>query len=291
MSKIEWTDKTWNPIAGCTKVSPGCARCYAEKMAARLAGMEFARWKKEADTIEYDQWQGGKYSNVLRISNNKWNGKIICDESALDIPLKRKKPTKYFVCSMSDLFHPKVPFGFIEKVMATIEECSQHTFQVLTKRPDIMLEYFNVLGKRFELSCCQNLWLGTSAENQKYADIRIPYLLQIPAAVRFLSIEPMLGAIGLRATWTRGVFGGADINGIDWVIIGCESNGAHLGRMGEFESWDEMLVAMVNIVDQCRDAGVKVFVKQVPVWRDGKWRLEKDIENFPKSLQYQEYPK
>ena len=276
-SKIPWTERTWNPVVGCTKVSQGCANCYAEKMAARLASMKHDKYIQVMDRIDWLHW----------------NGKIFCDESALDIPLKRKKPTKYFVCSMGDLFHPSVPFVFIEKVMAVIEECLQHTFQVLTKRPDIMLEYFSGLGKRFELSCCQNLWLLTSIENQKYADIRIPYILQTPAAVRGLSIEPMLGEIDI--TGFKPWYGTFEDNqrdkGISWVIIGCESNGSHLGRMGEFENWHLMKESMKDVVDQCHDAGVRVFVKQIPVYKNGKWRLEKKIENFPASLQYQEYPK
>ncbi len=188
MTKIPWTEKTLNVTAGCTKVSLGCQACYAEKMSHRLAHI----------------YPKGIYGEVIREGpegqHGKWNDDIICDGSALDKITPRQKPKMIFVNSMSDLFHKDVPFAFIEKVMAVIEECSQHTFQVLTKRPEIMLEYFNGLGKQFELSCCPNLWLGTSVENQKYADIRIPQLLQIPAAVRFLSIEPLLSPVDLTSS-------------------------------------------------------------------------------------------
>ena len=217
MSKIEWTEKTWNPVSGCTKISDGCKNCYAEKMAYRLQAM------------------GTKgYENGFAVTLHP---------EKLDEPLKHKKPTMYFVCSMGDLFHKDVPFEFIDEVFKVIAVCGgKHTFQVLTKRPDRMNEYFrsridfrlkvatlaseiyakhaNVeriglntrteLGddidtyagalafgavaeqKRFDFPL-PNVWLGVTAENQEQADKRIPILLDTPAAVRFVSIEPMLG--------------------------------------------------------------------------------------------------
>ncbi len=294
-SKIEWCDATWNPVIGCSKISEGCKLCWAERMAHRLAHMN----------------PKGKYGEVIREGpegqHGKWNNDIICDESALDKITPRQKPKMIFVNSMSDLFHKDVNAEFLIRVLNIIGNCKQHTFQILTKRPEQMLKVMNLyyqttemVPKKFRtMTPYSNLWPGTSVENQKWLDIRAPYLLQIPAAVRFISIEPMLGMINIdiylkryRHSW-----GGNDGSGteiwpkLNWVIIGCESNGSHLGRMGEFESWGGWLRAAEDIVDQCKAAGVKVFVKQIPQPNlNCKWRLEKKIENFPKSLQYQEYP-
>ena len=279
-SKIAWTNETWNPVIGCTKVSAGCANCYAERMAARL-------WRMGR----------GDYGSVLGIEDYKWNGEIFCRKDFLDKPLRWRKPRRIFVCSMSDLFHEKVPWGFIEKVMATIEECPQHTFQILTKRPQGMAEYFNSLGKRFELSNCPNVHLGVACENQAMADERIPILLQIPAAVRFESIEPMLGPVDLKlkhwvcsqcGDWTEGEILDDDNhcscdlyieerwkNNIDWVIVGCESGPKR--RPCKLE-W------VRDIVRQCKFANVPVFVKQLEI--NGK--VEHDMSKFPKDLQIQQ---
>ena len=190
MSKIEWTEKTWNPASGCTKISDGCKNCYAEKMAYRLQAM------------------GTKgYENGFAVTLHP---------EKLDEPLKHKKPTIYFVCSMGDLFHEDMPFEFIDSVWAVMAAAGQHTFQVLTKRPDRMKEYLenqkyspNSLGIAFAriagnkktkdfLQPLPNVWLGVTAENQEQADKRIPILLDTPAALRFVSIEPMLSGIDLK---------------------------------------------------------------------------------------------
>jgi len=129
-TKIEWTEETWNPVVGCTKVSAGCKNCYAERMACRLANIEVARHEENHDSFPPPMQE--KYYDVVDLSLRKWNGKIFCDESALEIPLHWRKSRMIFVCSMGDLFHPSVPFEFIDKVMAVIALCPQHTFQMLT---------------------------------------------------------------------------------------------------------------------------------------------------------------
>ncbi|MBN2591611.1 MAG: phage Gp37/Gp68 family protein [Sedimentisphaerales bacterium] len=254
-SKIEWTNASWSPVVGCTKCSPGCLNCYAERMAKRLKAMG---------------------------QRNYRNGfEVTCHPHVLDMPLKWKKPRMIFVCSMSDLFHPKVPFEFIDKVMAVITLCPQHTFQVLTKRIDRMLEYFNLrsksanywkkavpLGRTLEWRGFSlvpfplpNLWLGVSiCTSEEKRNIEI--LKQISAAVRFVSFEPLLCDMG-------------DINldGINWVIVGGESGPKK--RECKLE-WVQ------SIVDQCKTVNVPVFVKQIHV--DGK--LYKMPPYFP-----QEYPK
>ena len=333
MSKIPWTEKTWNCIAGCTKVSAGCDNCYAEKMSCRLAHMEHAKiWNTTGLPTPSAGVSGGKYNLVIG-TDNKWNGKVICDEKALDIPLHWKKPRMIFVNSMSDTFNKKVPFEFIDKIFQTIALCwgnqsyrrnayPNHTFQILTKRPKIMLEYMsgNVLKRWGDgapiYGALQNLWLGTTCENQETADKRIPILLQIPAAVRFISAEPLLGEINFdEYVWRMG--GAGNMKKVDQVIIGAESIGGHPGRECKIK-W------VRNIVRQCKAAGVAVFVKQIHMWKVGnkktgeyfetleqaskfyskrdsfpditkpkrvllKYPRDKDL--FPKDLQYWEYPK
>ncbi|MEE9302884.1 MAG: phage Gp37/Gp68 family protein [Thiotrichaceae bacterium] len=190
-TKIEWCEETWNPISGCTKVSEGCQNCYAEKMAGRIAAM-------------LDHKAAHKYASVVT-SKGKWSGEIYCDEKALDKPLHWRKPRRIFVCSMSDLFHHSVPFEFIEKVLRVIEQCDQHTFLVLTKRPKVAYDLFGgISGAGLSAPPLKNLWLGVTAENQKRADERIPILLQIPAAKRFVSIEPCLSKITFDNKWLTG---------------------------------------------------------------------------------------
>ena len=275
MTKISWTDESWNPVVGCTKIAAGCKNCYAERMAHRLASMG-----KEG------------YCHVTT-RDGKWNGNIYhVFNNVLDKPLHWRKPRKIFVCSMSDLFHVAVPFEFIDKVLGIIALRPQHTFQILTKRPERMSEYFNGLrddpaqAQRLSFGgCCmdhkhgiamtyrrkghlKNLWLGTSISTQADADKNIPILLQIPAAVRFISVEPMLESI---------VFGKAFLRYIDWVIIGCESGPKR--RPCGLE-WIE------NVVRQCTEANVPVFVKQMEI--GGK--VSKKMEEWPEWAQRQEYP-
>ena len=234
MSKIDWTDVTWNVTAGCRKVSEGCRNCWAIRTVPRLAGNGVKGYEQITNSKEQITNKSGKAKKLLN-----WSGKIELLEHNLQKPFKYgKKPKRVFVNSMSDLFHEDVPFDFVDKVMAVISLFSQHTFMILTKRPERMKEYFeklfadytpdeimekltslysdeNFLGKdkpfpamEDEAECfahnyamvhgiLSNLWLGVSVEDQKTADERIPVLLQIPAAKHFISLEPMLGAVDL----------------------------------------------------------------------------------------------
>ncbi len=251
-SAISWCDATWNPICGCSKISAGCLNCDAEKMAFRLGGMEKHRWT---------------YGRVVNHCGDyefrrQWNGSTEFIESALTKPLHWRKPRKIFVCSMSDLFHESVPFEWIEKVMGVIEECPQHLFYILTKRPHIMAEYFNGLGKRFELSCCPNLYLGVTVENQDNVG-RIDDLRRTPAAKRFLSLDPLLCGFDV------------DLTGIDFIYIGCESGpNARLCKSH----------AIRHMIRQGHNADVQVHVKQIPL--DGE--CNKNFNEWPKEFQVRE---
>ena len=217
MSKIEWTETTWNPVTGCTKISAGCQHCYAERMAKRLQAM-------------------GKpsYRNGFQVT---------CHEDRLDEPSHWRKPRLVFVCSMGDLFHEEVPHEFIGHVFDAMCANPQHTFQILTKRP------MRMHTSRFGAHWPHNVWAGVSVENQETADRRIPDLLKCPAAVRFVSMEPLLGPIScgnLRLLQATGA-------GIHWVIVGGESGP---GARPMQEEW------VVDIKDQCEAASVPFFFKQ-----------------------------
>jgi protein gp37 len=258
-TKISWTQETWNPVTGCTPISPGCQNCYARRMARRLRGR-----------FGYDR------RNPFKITSH---------EQDYERPFKWRKPRMIFVCSMGDLFHKDVPVGCQLGVYETITDdlAEHHTFQILTKRPQIMADFHQdeVVGP------LPNLWLGVSCENQEWGDKRIPILLQIPAAVRFVSIEPCLGPIDLR-TITR-TAGWIDVlNGtsqyvssgeprIDWIIIGCESGP---GRRECKLEW------IVDIVSQCHTAGVPVFVKAVTGKGPGGTFVVKDIDRISNILGY-----
>jgi protein gp37 len=223
-SKIEWTEQTWNPTVGCTKVSPGCKNCYAETMANRLRAMGTPG-----------------YENGFRLT-------LMPDR--LDEPLRRRKPTVYFVNSMSDVFHPKVPFEFVDQIFETIERSPQHTYQMLTKRADRMAAYFRTRRPP------ANAWLGVSVENRRHGVPRIDFLRQVPAKVRFLSIEPLLERLGA-----------IDLTGIHWVIVGGES-GAKARPM--------KLEWLTDIQDQCAHADVAFFFKQWGGWGvDGERRSKR----------------
>jgi protein gp37 len=187
---IEWTDATWNPVAGCTVISPGCTNCYAMRMAARL----------EAMPVE-------KYRGLTRRSGGRsvWTGKIRLDEKALDTPRAWKRPKRIFVNSMSDLFHESVPEAFIERVWQVMAETPQHTYQILTKRPERMAAVTAILPM------LKNVWLGTSVENADYLD-RIDDLRRVRAAVRFVSFEPLIGSVV-----------DSNLRDIHWAIVGGES--------------------------------------------------------------------
>ena len=208
-SKIEWTEVTWNPVTGCTKISPGCKFCYADRMSKRLQAMGQPRYK---------------------------NGfKLTLQKDVIEAPLRWKKPRIVFVNSMSDLFHDDVPDDFIRKCFDVMESSSQHTFQVLTKRPERVIDMAN------ELPWPKNIWMGTSIENSDYS-WRSKLLLRVPAKVRFLSVEPLLGPIPRLP-----------LKGIHWVIAGGESGP---GAREMKEEW------VVQIRDRCIRQKVLFFFKQ-----------------------------
>jgi protein gp37 len=219
-TSIEWTDATWNPVAGCTVVSPGCTNCYAMRMAARLDAMGMK-----------------KYHGLTRKSGGRavWTGKVRLDRGSLTTPATWKKPRRIFVNSMSDLFHNAVPAAFIASVWKAMEAMPQHTFQILTKRPDRMAEI------TAPLPVLKNVWLGTSVENADYLS-RIDDLRKVNAAIRFISFEPLLGSVV-----------GADLTLIHWAIVGGES-GPRSRPMSE--TW----VREIEVA--CRKAKTAFFFKQ-----------------------------
>jgi len=230
-TSIEWTDASWNPVVGCTEVSPGCANCYA----ARLASTRLR------NTYQY------KGLAVIGEGSPRWTGELLFLPERLSEPRHWKKPRRIFVCDMGDLFHEKVDITWIDQVFRMIEDCPQHTFQLLTKRAQNMNAY--MLGRAAVLP---NVWLGVSVENQHFADERIPLLLSTPAAVRWISAEPLLGPIGIR----RFLFPAAyekPVVGLDWVVCGGES-GPNARPM--HPDWAR------GLRDQCVAAGVPFFFKQ-----------------------------
>jgi protein gp37 len=284
-TKIAWTEETANPFPGCRKVSPGCKNCYAERMARRLKAMGQAKYRDVVD-------------------ERGWTGKVGCDLESMKVPGKGKM---VFVNSMGDLFYEGVSDEQRDLVFANIARYrGQHTFQVLTKRPERMLDYLMIqqrevdagrafwwhdgtthpkdgmklgvfgLPKDWPLS---NLWPGTTCENQEWADRRIPFILRTPAAVRLVSLEPLLGPIDLRRLPNpHGIEGRYDAltgyynmhhgNGqrLGWVIIGCESGP---GRRPCKPEW------ILNLWDQCYDAGVPIFIKQMEI--DGNVVHDADV--------------
>jgi protein gp37 len=272
-TSIEWTDVTWNPVRGCSVISPGCINCYAMKQAHRFSGA------------------GKPYEGLTKQTSAgpQWTGVIRTIEKALTDPLHWRAPKRVFVNSMSDLFHEYVPDEFIERVFAVMALCPHHTFQVLTKRADRMRRWLQInstggrifhiaqqidphhIGARSGAWPLPNVWLGVSCESQKHADERIPHLLTTPAAVRFVSAEPLLAAIDFTAFLKTSAQPGQciDIDGewwhrpgscescraaLDWVIVGGESGpGARPFGVG----WARA------VVSQCTTSKVPVFVKQL----------------------------
>ena len=239
-SKIEWTQQTWNPSAGCTKISQGCKNCYAETMAKRLQG---------TGAVGYEN--GFKFNTV---------------PSRLNDPFKRKKPTVYFVNSMSDIFHEDMPEEYLDKIFKVIEQTPHHTYQILTKRADRMYGYFS---KR---PVPNNIWLGVTVENKQQGLPRIDKLRHLKAKVLFLSVEPLLEDLGA-----------INLTNIDWVIVGGESG--HKGRPMDKE-W------VVNIKQQCENEGIAFFFKQWGTW--GEDRIKRNKKLNGKELDgkiWQQYPK
>ena len=238
-SSIEWTEHTWNPVTGCTKLSPGCKHCYAETMTRRLTAMGSAGYE---------------------------NGfKLTLHPERLNQPSQRKAPTTYFVNSMSDLFHEEVPDEFIERVLAVCTNTPRHTYQVLTKRATRLPKFFK------SRVCPPNLWLGVSVEDRKYGVPRIAHLRKVNAAVRFLSIEPLLEDIGT-----------VDLAEMHWVIVGGES-GAKARAM--LPAWAE------SVRRQAVAQGVAFFFKQWGAWGpDGVRRNKKSNGRDLGGRQWNEFP-
>lgn len=222
LSDIEWTDATWNPVSGCTIISPGCTNCYAMRMAARLQAMGHS-----------------SYRGTTRKSGKRsvWTGKIVLNERMLGAPLTWSKPRMIFVNSMSDLFQDDVPCKYIRRVWDIMADAHWHIFQILTKRPENMAR--TLIEERFPI--LENVWLGTSVENAKYL-WRINELRRVPANVRFISFEPLIGSVT-----------GADLTEIDWAIVGGESGPG--ARPMDIDWVDEIKAA-------CDKAETAFFFKQ-----------------------------
>ena len=273
-TKIEWTEETWNPVTGCTKISAGCQHCYAERMAHRLAG-------RFGYPPAPDQF------------------KVTLHPDRLDDPLHWNKPRKVFVCSMGDLFHENVDPEIIMQVIDVIVATPKHTYQILTKRPERMYRYLKQYFKHISKKVPTNLRLGVTAENQEAADERIPWLLKTTAAVRFVSVEPMLGPVllddgcnswltchgpdpkeyGDECCESYAVYG-EHFHGIDWVICGGET-GPGARPMDWF--WAE------SLHQQCLDADVPFFFKKPgDAFEDNPHLLPLSVRQWPKVVTHAE---
>lgn len=239
MTKIEWTEETWNPSKGCSKISLGCQNCYAEVMAHRLKAMGV-----------YGYENGFQFSIVPERLND---------------PLKKKKPTKFFVNSMSDLFHEKMPINYLDQIFNVIRQTPHHIYQILTKRASNMVDYFD--GKDIP----QNVWVGVTVEDRINGFPRLDLLRNLNASIKFLSVEPLLEDLG-----------GIDLHGIDWVIVGGES-GPRARKMKE--EW------ALNIKTQCDIQNVAFFFKQWGTWGvDGVKRSKKQNGRQLRGEIYDEFP-
>ena len=278
-TKIGWTEATWNIITGCSIVSPGCVNCYA----MGLAGTRLKNHPSRKGLTNPSK------------SGPVWNGQVRFNEQWIDQPMRWKKPRHIFVAAHGDLFHEHVHDDWIATIFGIMARCPQHTFQILTKRPERMLNFIKGPGRLWTMPGhdgrvtfidpwpLPNVWLGVSAENQKYADERIPFLLDTPAARHFVSLEPQiehihLGYIGWpdlskKACARNGINAllgmdyrnerhGAEMPRLDWVIQGCES-----GRNRRDFNFDWAR----SMRDQCEAAGIPYFLKQMPI--DGKYKI------------------
>lgn len=318
-TKIEWTDATWNPVVGCSKASPGCQHCYAETMARRMRAM---------GRPEYQEAHDGR----------GWTGRAVLVPERLSEPLRWRKPRMVFVDSMGDLFHPTVRFETIAAVFGVMAACPQHQFQLLTKRAERMAAFFEWLSSvaqrgfgtraevleavrgaaiRFGVDAKRlprdvhangvdwplpNVWLGVTAEDQEHADRRIPRLLQCPAAVRFLSVEPMLSALDLTgiigyscasdgADGCRWRGTGDETVGEDYACPGCAGETVPVADSVDGDGVQSPISLIIcggetgpgarpmhpdwarSLRDQCRDAGVAFFFKQ---W--GEWSPDPELD-------------
>lgn len=353
-TSIEWTDKTWNPSRGCSRVSPGCENCYAERQAARFssAGQPFEGLVSVRSRVSGLRYTEPKAAGDW--TSPRWAGKARFVREMLELPLRWRKAQRVFVDSMSDLFHVDITNEQIAAVFGVMAACPQHTFQVLTKRPERMLEWFNWTANDWDnsaaappipVSCgieaanhcadvdylglsdewpLPNVWIGVSVEDQQRANERIPHLLDTPAAVRFISAEPLLAPIDLRRVRQDDVYSidaltgdvreGTGANGtgfrtdrnclskLDWVIVGGESGPG--ARPCEVE-W------IRSVVKQCADADVRCFVKQLgarpltfdavsradgstelqPVYLRMRDKKGGEIRAFPEDLRVREFPR
>jgi protein gp37 len=267
---ISWTNQTWNPVTGCSKVSAGCDNCYAERLA-----------------LQYG-WTQKPWTGENAVEN------VVLKPHKLREPYKVKQASRIFVNSMSDCFHPQVPDEYLVQMFAVMNDLPQHVFQVLTKRPWNAVAWW----RRTRPVWPRNLWIGTSTEDQRAADERVPYLLQLPAAVRFLSCEPLLGKVDLRLWLNDESEDVADdsfhranaddvqaARGIQWVIVGGES-----GRNARDMSpgWAAL------ILEDCRVANVPVFMKQMgSVWAEVNGAAHKkggDPNEWAPAFRVQEFP-
>ncbi|BDU72935.1 DUF5131 family protein [Mesoterricola silvestris] len=268
---IVWTDATWNLIRGCSRVSEGCRNCYAERMAARFCSQP-----------------GMPYHGLVESSTGRWTGHVRLVPEQLETPLTWRRPRRVFVNSMSDLFHEDLPFDRIDQVFGIMAACPQHTFQILTKRPERMRDYLaqdrreewayagsygnDLLFDQIDLGprALPNVWVGVSVENQETADKRIPFLLETLAAVRWLSCEPLLGPVDLSREILSDRCGGSypfpflpedcrthRIDQLDWVVVGGESGP---GARPMHPDWAR------GLRDQCSAAGVPFLFKQWGEW-------------------------
>lgn len=251
MSKIEWTDKTWNPVIGCSPISPGCDHCYARAMSQRFAYFR---------------------------SVKNWDGTVSYMRGKMAEPQTWRKPQMVFVCSMGDLFHESVPFEWIDAVFTVMSDCDQHIYQVLTKRPQRVLDFFSWKWEQTHTHMNYvlpwfpkpNVWFGVTAENQKQWEIRVPLLLKIPSAVIFVSCEPLLSHIDMELPDQID-------KRISWLILGSET-GSQARPMDM--SWATWLAV------QCSNRDIPLFTKNL--YQFGK-KIQYD--DLPDLLRKREYPK
>jgi protein gp37 len=265
-TKIEWTDVSWNPVHGCSKVSPGCAHCYAETLSHRYSHTT-------------RPWTPANAEHNVMLKPHK-----LCEPLSRAAPWN--EPCMVFVNSMSDLFHERVPYAYIDRVFATIEAADRHTFQILTKRPERMRDYMAMRYGRRPVPL--KAWLGVSIENRRFVG-RADVLRETPAAVRFISAEPLLGPLvyddaevsredGSHEPCWAGDYRGADLDltDIDWLIVGGESGPGHRPMRLEWA---------YDLVEAARFAGVAPFVKQLGGARPGT-----KLEDLPEDLRVREFP-